>query len=313
MRKLLDAGYLEDWQFNQTLSGVPQGSIVSPVLSNILLDKLDRFVETVLIPRYTKGVKRKLNKEYIRLMSRAQRRFKNGQKEAAQRLRRQAQQLPAYNIHDPHYRRLKYCRYADDFCLGFTGPKAEAEEIKQQLRTFLHEELKLELSETKTLITHARSEAAKFLGYEMTILQKDTKRTKNKVYGTKRRSINGRVGWRVPRAVLLDKCKRYKKHNKVMHRTELLNESDYTIISTYQLEFQGIANYYQLAYNMHTLHYLRWVMDQSLTKTLARKHHTSVQHICDQYKAELNVDGVIYKGLRVVVSREGKKPLVATW
>src|SRR5690348_5159608 len=101
MKKLLDAGYLEDWQFNQTLSGVPQGSIVSPVLSNILLDKLDMFVETVLIPQYTKGVKRKLNKEYQRLMSRAQRRFKNGQKEAAQRLRKQAQKLPAYDISDP--------------------------------------------------------------------------------------------------------------------------------------------------------------------------------------------------------------------
>lgn len=190
MKKLLDAGYLEDWKFNLMLSGVPQGSIVSPVLSNILLDKLDQFVETVLIPQYTRGAKRKLNKEYIRLMSRAQRRFKKGQTEAAQRLRKQAQQLPAYDTYDPDYRRLKYCRYADDFCLGFTGPKAEAETIKQQLRIFLREELKRELSETKTLITHARSEAAKFLGYEITILQQDTKRTKNKSYGTKRRSIN---------------------------------------------------------------------------------------------------------------------------
>ena len=313
MRKLLDAGYLEDWKFNQTLSGVPQGSIVSPVLSNILLDKLDQFVETVLIPQYTKGVKRRLNKQYQRLMSRAQRRFKNGQEEAAQRLRKQAQRLPAYDIDDPNYRRLKYCRYADDFCLGFTGPKAEAEEIKQQLRTFLREELKLELSESKTLITHARSEAAKFLGYEMTILQKDTKRTKNKVYGTKRRSINGRVGLRVPRAVLIDKCNRYKRHNKVMHRSELLNESDYTIISTYQLEFRGIANYYRLAYNLQTLHHLKWVMEQSLTKTLATKHHTSVQKIMDKYKAELVLEGTTYKGLRVSVPREGKKPLVATW
>jgi group II intron reverse transcriptase/maturase len=313
MRKVLDAGYLEDWKFNQTLSGVPQGSIVSPVLSNILLDKLDTFVETVLIPQYTKGVKRKLNKEYQRLMSRAQRRFKNGQKEASQRLRKQAQKLPAYDISDPDYRRLKYCRYADDFCLGFTGPKAEAEEIKRQLRTFLHEELKLELSESKTLITHARSEAAKFLGYELTILQKDTKRTKNKVYGTKRRSINGRVGLRVPRAVVRDKCNRYKRHNKVMHRSELLNESDYTIIATYQLEFRGIANYYRLAYNLHTLQQLKWVMEQSLTKTLATKHHTSVQKIMDKYKAELVVEGTTYKGLRVSVPREGKKPLVATW
>jgi group II intron reverse transcriptase/maturase len=313
MKKLLDAGYLEEWSYHQTLSGVPQGSIVSPILSNILLDKLDTFVETVLIPQHTRGKRRKANKQYTHLLDQAKGLFKQGQKEAAQRVRRQAQQLPSYDSQDPNYRRLRFCRYADDFVLGFTGPKSEAEEIKQQLRTFLREELKLELSEDKTLITHARSGAARFLGYEITVRQENRKRTKNRASGTKRRSINGHIGLRVPRAVLVDKCNRYKKHNKVMHRTELLNESDYTIISTYQLEFQGIANYYQLAYNMHSLHYLRWVMDQSLTKTLARKHHASVQHICDQYKAELLVDGVIYKGLRVVVPREGKKPLVATW
>jgi len=121
----------------------------------------------------------------------------------------------------------------------------------------LREELKLELSEEKTLITHARSDAARFLGYEITVRQENRKRTKNRVRGTKCRSINGHIGLRVPRTVLVDKSNRYKRRNKVMHRAELVNESDYTIISTYQLEFQGIANYYQLAYNMHTLHYLR--------------------------------------------------------
>jgi group II intron reverse transcriptase/maturase len=311
--KLLEAGYLEDWKFHQTLSGVPQGSIASPMLSNILLDKLDTFVETVLIPRYTKGVKRRLNPAYQRLLSQAYRRFKKGQTEAAQRLRKQAQRLPAYDTADPDYRRLRYCRYADDFCLGFTGPKAEAEEIKQHLRTFLRDELHLELSESKTLITHARSEAAKFLGYEITILQKDTKRTKNKAFGTKRRSINGKVGLRVPRTVVKDKCNRDIHHHKVMHRTALLNESDYTIIATYQLEMRGIANYYRLAYNLHTLQRLKWVMEQSLTKTLATKHHTSVQKIMDKYQAELVVEGTTYKGLRVTVPREGKPPLVATW
>ena len=311
--KLLDAGYLEDWKFHQTLSGVPQGSIASPMLSNILLDKLDTFVETVLIPHYTKSVKRRLNPAYQRLLSQAHRRFKKGQTEAAQRLRKQAQRLPAYDTADPNYRRLRYCRYADDFCLGFTGPKAEAEEIKQQLSAFLRDELRLELSKSKTLITHARSEAAKFLGYEITILQKDTKRTKNKASGTKRRSINGKVGLRVPRTVVRDKCNRDIQHHKVMHRTALLNESDYTIVATYQLEMRGIANYYRLAYNLHTLQRLKWVMEQSLTKTLATKHHTSVQKIMDKYQAELVVEGTTYKGLRVTVPREGKPPLVATW
>jgi group II intron reverse transcriptase/maturase len=313
MKRLLDAGYLEDWQVNPTLSGVPQGSILSPVLSNILLDKLDKLVETVLIAQYTRGEKRRVNQEYDHLISRAHRLFKKGQKEAAQRVRRQAQRLPSQDPKDPNSRRLRSCRSADDFLLGFTGPKSEAEEIKHRLRTFLREELKVELSEEKTLITNARSEAAKCLGYEITVQQENRKRTKNQVRGTKCRSINGHIGLRIPRAILGDKWNRYKRRNKAIHRTELTNESDDTIVSTYQLAFQGMANYYQLAYNMHTLGQLRWIMEQSLTKTLAHKHKISVQKIFDKYKAELDRDGVIYKGLRVVVPREGKKPLVATW
>jgi group II intron reverse transcriptase/maturase len=313
LRKLLDAGYLEDWKFNQTLSGVPQGSIVSPILSNILLDKLDKFVETVLIPQYTRGVKRKASAAYGKLNNRAQDLFKKGESKQAQHVRKQAQHLPAGDPDDPDFRRLRYVRYADDFLLGFVGPRSEAEEIKQQIGTFLREELKLELSKTKTLITHARSEAARFLGYEITTLHTDIKRSLNRSTGKKRRSINGRVGLRIPPDVLTDTCNRYKRRGKATHRTELLNESDYTIIATYQLEYRGIANYYQLAYNRHVLGQLKWVMEQSLTMTLASKHRISVPKVYDQFKAELVVDGTRYKGLQVTVPREGKEPLVAVW
>jgi retron-type reverse transcriptase len=135
--KLLDAGYLEEWQDHQTVSGVAPGSLVSPVLSNVLLKKLDTFVETVLIPQHTKGDQRRANKAYGRLLDRAEGLFKHGQSEAAQRLRRQAQRLPSHDATDANYRRLRYGRYADDFVRGFTGPKAEAEEIKQQRRHVL--------------------------------------------------------------------------------------------------------------------------------------------------------------------------------
>jgi group II intron reverse transcriptase/maturase len=312
MKKLLNAGYLEEWTFNQTLSGVPQGSIVSPILSNILLNKLDSFVETVLIPHYTKGEKRKLNQEYVKLRRQMHKLFKQGQKEAARKLRKQLQKLPSSDPYDPDYRRLKYVRYADDFGLAFTGPKAEAEEIKRQLATFLREELKVNLSEEKTLITHVRSDAAKFLGYEITTLQSDTKQSWTKS-GFKRRSINGRVGLRVPRAVLREQCTRYKKRGKPSHRASLRNGSDYTIIATYQLEYRGIVNYYRHAYNLHTLQSLTWVMQWSLTKTLAHKHKTSVGNIYKKYQTRLSVDGKTYKGLQVTVPREGKQSLVATW
>ncbi len=313
MRKLLDAGYMEDWTFNRTLSGVPQGGIVSPLLSNILLDKLDKFVDTTLIPHYTRGKKREDNPEYTNLMDLSLYHRRRGHVEKAEELRSKAQTLPSKMSNDPDFRRLNYVRYADDFLLGFSGPKSEAEEIKQQLKDFLHDELKLDLSEEKTLLTHARSEAARFLGYQVTTLHNDTKRSKRSDRKATGRSINGGIGLQVPKDILEEKCKRYMRGRGVMHRPELEYDSDYTIVMTYQLEFRGIANYYRLAYNMHTLKKLRWVMETSLTKTLAHKFKGTVPKVYEQYGAKLMGEGKEYKGLQAAIPREDKSPLVATW
>jgi group II intron reverse transcriptase/maturase len=317
LRGLFEAGYMEDWRFNETLSGVPQGGIVSPILSNILLDKLDKFVENVLIPQYTNGAKRKANPEYKQLWERSKRLRRQGNIEKAEELRNQAQKLPSQMTDDPDYRRLNYVRYADDFILGFIGPRKEAEAIKQQLKEFLQEQLKLELSEEKTLITHARSEAARFLGYAIMTLHDDEKRTKRKTNGigqaTKCRSINHAVGLQVPQDVIEAKCERYKQGEKTIHRAELLEGSAYEIVMTYQLEYRGIVNYYRLAYNVHRFRELKRVMEISLTKTLAHKHKVTVPKVYEKYGTTLKVQDREYKGLQVSVSREGKPPLVATW
>src|SRR5437667_8920123 len=110
---------MDNWTFNQTFSGVPQGSILSPVLSNILLSRLDRFVETQLMPQYNTGKKKRANQVYQHLIRRAHHLRKNGQREAAREMKHQAQELPAIDPRDPDYRRLRYCRYADDFALAF--------------------------------------------------------------------------------------------------------------------------------------------------------------------------------------------------
>src|SRR5581483_6342058 len=119
------------------------------------------------------------------------------------------------------------------FALSFVGPREEAEAIKQRLRPFLLEALKLTLSDEKTLITHPRDSAAKLLNYEIATLQSNAKQPRNK-NGRKGRSINGGIGLKVPRHVVEDKCKRYRCKGKPTHRAELLNESDFTIIATYQ-------------------------------------------------------------------------------
>lgn len=316
IRDLFDAGYMEDWTYNETLSGVPQGGIVSPILSNILLDKLDKFVENVLIPQYTRGVKRKANREYHTLMGLSQRFRQQGNIKEAEEVRSKAQGLPSMMTDDPDYRRLNYVRYADDFLLGFIGPKSEAEAIKQQLRTFLQEQLKLELSEEKTLITHARSEAASFLGYEISRLHDDGQRTKKKArtgLETMCRTINQQMGFRVPRDVIETKCQRYMQGQKAIHRAELLENSDYDIVMTYQLEYRGIANYYQLAHNISSFIKLKWIMETSLIKTLASKHKMPVTKVYEKYGTTLTVQGKRYKGLQVTLLREENPPLVATW
>jgi len=312
IRELFDAGYMEDWTFNQTLSGVPQGGIVSPILSNILLNKLDKYVETVLIPQYTKGVRRRNNNEYANLVMNSLRHRRRGETEKAEELRRKAQTMPSRDVNDPDYRRLKYVMYADDFLLGFNGPRSEAEEIKQQLRKFLQKELKLELSEEKTLITHARSEAARFLGYGITTLQQNKRRSTTKK-GTDRRSINGRIGFRIPNDVIETKRRSYMRKKEAIHRPELIDRSDYDIVMTYQLEYRGIANYYQLAFNMSKLDRLKQIMTLSLLKTLAHKHKTSMKKIREKLKAEITVENRKYKVLQIVVPRKDKKPLIATW
>jgi retron-type reverse transcriptase len=168
MRNMLQAGYLEDWKWNATLSGAPQGGVASPILSNIYLQKLDEFVESMLIPEYTRGDARARNTEYERVRHAYARARKKGDHEKARELRRRQAHLPSVDCDDPGYRRLRYARYADDALFGFAGPKAEAEEIKQRLTQFIRDELHLELSAEKTLITHARTSPAKFLGYEIT-------------------------------------------------------------------------------------------------------------------------------------------------
>src|SRR5262249_26778308 len=153
----------EDWKFNATPSGVPQGGVVSPILSNIYLSKLDTFVETVLQPEYTRGVLRASNPEYLRTRTAIARTRGQGDRAAVRELQKQLRGMPSKDPQDPNYRRLRYTRYADDVLLGLAGTKAEAQEIRQRLAQFLHDDLKLDLSSTKTLITHGRTGAARFL------------------------------------------------------------------------------------------------------------------------------------------------------
>ncbi len=178
IRKFLKAGYLEEWTFHNTFSGTPQGGIISPILANIYLDRLDKYM-VEYIQRFDKG---RIRKPY------EGRRELDGQKKAAMKKLKTVKdeserkeivnqlkvidktrlQIPSSDEMDDGYKRLKYIRYADDFLIGVIGSKEDSKKIKEDIKNFLETQLKLELSDEKTLITHSKK-AAKFLGYEVLV------------------------------------------------------------------------------------------------------------------------------------------------
>jgi group II intron reverse transcriptase/maturase len=305
IKQMLQAGYLEDWEWNATLSGAPQGGVVSPVLSNIYLDRMDTFAETVLIPEYTRGEVRARNPAYRRAESAVRRARAHGDRAAARELRQQLRSLPSTDPRDPGYRRLRYTRYADDALLGFTGPKAEAEQIKARLAQFLRDDLKLELSKEKTLITHARTQAAKFLGYEITVAHDDRKTTRG------HRWLNGTVQLRVPKTVIKAKCAPYLRRGKPASRPELKDRDDHAIISIYGAEYRGLVQYYLLAGDVWRLSRLEWVMKTSMLKTLAHRHRSTVSKMADKHKAAIATPHGPRRCFEARVERDGRKPLVA--
>ncbi|MBO0791321.1 MAG: hypothetical protein J2P36_10270 [Ktedonobacteraceae bacterium] len=276
-------------------------------MSNIYLNKLDKYIEETLIPAYTKGERRRANPPYRILTDEIAKLRRKGKHQEAEEVRKRAQQLPSVDPNDSEYRRLKYVRYADDWLIGFVGPRAEVEAIKRLIATFLRDEMKLELSEEKTLITHARTETARFLGYHISTMQANTYRPHGKRY------VNGKVELRIPEDVLKQKCERYLKNGKPIHRKELETETAYSIMTRYQAEYRGLVEYYQMANNLNLFKTLRWVMEASLTKTLAAKFQLTVSKVYDRYQTTHIVSGKSYKGLHVIVEREGKPPLIAKW
>ena len=301
IRKFLKAGYVEDWTFHNTYSGTPQGGIVSPILANIYLDKLDKYVKEY-IRHFDKGTKRRSGKESNDLTNerkrtvRKLRKVKDGAEKAAlvarlKAIEQERAAFPSGDEMDGSYRRLKYIRYADDFILGVIGSKEDALRIKEDIKSFLSESLALELSEEKTLITHT-GKSAKFLGYEITVTRDNHQR--RDVRGRLRRTYGKRVRLNVSMATLRDKLLEYgameiklrngKEIWKPKCRSGLIFNDDLEILDRYNRETVGFCNYYLIANNCVVLHNFRYIMEYSMYKTFAGKYRSTVRKINKKYR-----------------------------
>lgn len=310
LKGMLQAGYVQDWRYHTSYSGTPQGGVISPLLANIYLNELDRYIENELIPQYTRGESRKGNPEYERLSGLMKYAQKKGDVNRYHRLEQQRRQLPARDTYDPDYRRLRYVRYADDFILGFCGPRTEALEIKEKIGQFL-QTLNLTLSEEKTLITHASKGRAKFLDYEIFIAQNGTQLTHHKKQAKlTARATNGVSIFKVPQAVINDWSTRFNKKGKTVHRPGLIECTDYEITQTYQLEFQGLANYYSFAHNVSALSKIRYHYMMSLVKTIAAKHKQKPTWVFAKYKPA-SAPGAYTLMVKVPHPNNPDKPLIA--
>lgn len=294
--KFLKAGYLEDWKYHNTYSGTPQGGIVSPILSNICLHELDKFVMK-LKADFDVIEKKKYTPEYNALLSKQaviRRRINNTEGEDRQywiseykRIHKQVLKTPSKSQTD---KVIKYVRYADDFLIGVNGSREDCVEIKHKLTEFIGETLNMELSDGKTLITHS-SQCARFLGYDVRVRRSGKVKRAGKLKYPKR-TLSNRVELLVP---YTDKIHKFifskgiaiqKSVNDLhpVHRPELLHTTDLEIVSCYNSELRGICNYYSLASNFNGLNYLAYLMEYSCLRTLAGKHKSSVPKIIEKFQ-----------------------------
>ncbi|HEY5586068.1 MAG TPA: reverse transcriptase domain-containing protein [Ruminiclostridium sp.] len=309
MWKFLKAGYMEQWEYNKTYSGIPQGSGFSPILANIYLNELDVFMEKykklfdvgtarkrIANPKYTKA--RDEYHDSRGAYGKVWGGLDDGAKKIAvadmSRARQKMQTITYFKPMDKAFKRIQYCRYADDFLIGIIGSMADAGKVKDDIKEFLVGKLKLEMSEEKTKITHSKDKA-RFLSYDITVSKdNNTKRDKT---GRTRRYSTGRIKLYVPREKWEGKLKEYqtfkvktgisgKEKWLPIHRGKLINNTDVKIVSTYNAEIRGLYNYYCMANNATVLSNFYYIMEYSMYKTFAAKYKISMPQAITKFSKD---------------------------
>ncbi|MEZ4732422.1 MAG: reverse transcriptase domain-containing protein [Caldilineaceae bacterium] len=290
IQQFLEAGYLEEGEYHETYSGAPQGGNLSPILSNIYLNELDSRMER-RIAEFNQGKQRRHTPEYNEVVNRRRQAKKKACKDgdwcSYKELTEQMLDTTASDPQDPDFRRMTYCRYADDFLVGIIGSKADAIKVKEWLTDYLRTELRLELSPEKTLITNARKRV-RFLGYDL--LRWPGERRLKYRHGktaTIRRVGNQQLALLIP----YDKTQAFgATYGNVQKwrgysRGNLTYMSELEILMTYNAEIRGFLGYYALADNLTDVaSNVLWLTTGSFMRTLADKYRSSVRQEASRLK-----------------------------
>lgn len=282
IRRFLKAGYIEFKEVINSLSGCPQGSLISPILSNIYLNEFDKYMEQ-LIKDTNKGKGKRVNLEYKRLEHKRVKAIKNNEFDKAKEIFKKMRKIPSQRPNDETFIRVKYVRYADDFVVLVSGSKNLTLEIKERIREYLGTNLKLELNVEKTLITNISKDKARFLGFEITKAVDNNKITKT-IAGVKRRAVNETIQLLVPSDVINKKIRMFSENEKPCSYKPRLRQPIYNTITEYNSEIRGLYNYYCIATNVSKrLYKFKYYHQKSLVCTIAQKEKISSKKVYKKY------------------------------
>jgi hypothetical protein len=271
---------------------------VVPFFCNIYLDKLDRFMEHI-IERDTMGDHRKQNPEYAKARYQYKKAVSHGSDaKIIKSLRNEMNKLPSTDRYDPHFRRIKYVRYADDFLIGLIAPKSYALELKREIKEFLQNKLCLRLSDEKTKITHPSDHDVPFLGY---VIRKGYgKRSKFQI-----RPFDSALRVHMNTEGILNKLRdngMCTANGYPIGVTRLLRELPQDIIKYGNQVLRGLLTQQRGCCNFFEGWRIQYIIHYSIAKTLARKFDISLKKVFARYGNSLSVNYQNAKGCARSVS-----------